>query len=497
MSNRRKSDFFKGNHNISSVEDDDIRKLLISILQNTTHQAFKKHSDNRIWDGKLLRDFLIPSKTTPEYQHLTISCNPSVTGINFKTLNRLNAMGLSFDAILSVFCLVSVVQKCTVQELLVRYVQFLDLRNIDVAQHALPLGFDGHDKALKKLRARATKKNPTTGNQKSNKKKQEVSIAVAQLAKDKVVFRDRILRELRKIHKKLTLIKVDLPHALNQSQRQEMDEILESSSILILIISKAFTSDKASRDTLTTLLSSCDRSSTQFIPIWESVSQFEIATVAPELLSRQRLLTANGFEKIMSELGRAARHALSDQDNSVYEDVLAEKEAGRNFIQSKLSDRARQRGGLKRTSLAVIDIDDMTKINKVHGEAVGNKVIAQVKDLIASCTLEHHDSGRCGDDTFYLAVYDQTPTQAISMFERLITSISRFNWNAIAHELRVTCSLGYACFHNQSDFSLPLAIRASLGMNYAKENGGNCVAQGPDEMTNTAFTHIDTSRLFS
>lgn len=128
-------------------------------------------------------------------------------------------------------------------------------------------------------------------------------------------------------------------------------------------------------------------------------------------------------------------------------------------------------------SLLLVDIDDLTVINKRHGTEVGDAVLQRV-DLIVRKTEGIAYSARCGDDTFY-AISLRTNLKAMKQkANELRDAISEFNWESIARNLYVTGSFGVAEWHKGED-TMDWIVRAGEGLLSAKKAGPNTIRTGP------------------
>jgi diguanylate cyclase (GGDEF)-like protein len=145
----------------------------------------------------------------------------------------------------------------------------------------------------------------------------------------------------------------------------------------------------------------------------------------------------------------------------------------------------------KHISILMIDIDDLTIINKIYGKEVGDIVLKVIAKIIQDNSHEC-DWGRCGDDTFYFVLPSTELINAFYVAERIQTSVENYNWSIIASNLHATSSIGVAEFMlNGKEEVEDWIIRASLGMREAKQNGGkNCIKMGP------LFLSAEQSRNF-
>ena len=83
-------------------------------------------------------------------------------------------------------------------------------------------------------------------------------------------------------------------------------------------------------------------------------------------------------------------------------DASDDKVVGRGFVENDAARFIETHSSPPCGTLSIIDIDDLTKINKVYGRDVGNVVI-EIIGMLAEDAVKglRQKTGRCGDDTFF------------------------------------------------------------------------------------------------
>lgn len=485
---KAKWDYFEGDLHIDSIKNGHIRDLLESICNHVT-PAGRDLQGDREWDGKPLRDFLVPSKNNPEYRLLQDSCTKEAVGISFGTLVRLNSIEVSYDAILSAFCLVAEIREKSLTTLLAEYMKFLDLkRKSDLGYDSLPTAFNNHNNAVDELRKLYKSNADKDISIEINRDREEpisVSMTICYLRNDKQGLIKDIKKYISKNEGGIDLLEyVITPNRYDADVSTDLDLITDKASIVILIVGKKFEFSHSNNRVVSKLTNYCEEKKIILFPTFFSSAQFELTAYNKELFKGPKFLMTNGREGLFSEISRALKHIrLGTSEISDYQARLEEKERGRFFIENSFKDEASLYGNPLQTSLAVIDIDDMTKINKVHGADIGNLVIKTVQEIIRESVFHASNSGRCGDDTFYCLIYNESPKFSANIFDNLRKAIERFDWGKLKTSLRVTCSIGFGSFQSDTEECVRLAVRAAIGMNHAKERGGNCTVKGPEELS--------------
>jgi len=83
---------------------------------------------------------------------------------------------------------------------------------------------------------------------------------------------------------------------------------------------------------------------------------------------------------------------------------LEDRRFGRNFLEKGLYEFVQGVSREQKSSISIIDVDDMSKINKVYGRDLGDFVLKYLINIIGGETKYFYcQFGRCGDDTFYVA----------------------------------------------------------------------------------------------
>jgi diguanylate cyclase (GGDEF)-like protein len=144
-------------------------------------------------------------------------------------------------------------------------------------------------------------------------------------------------------------------------------------------------------------------------------------------------------------------------------------------------------------SVAVIDIDHFSELNRRLGAAVGDRVLTAFGSLVDD--LLRKDSGfdragRCGADDFVLFLGDTTLDSAVNAVERIRQTIEASSFELPSEKVKLTVSIGVAAGSGREILADALAD-ALEAARQAKEEGGNCTA------THTEFgAQVEESRPF-
>lgn len=163
---------------------------------------------------------------------------------------------------------------------------------------------------------------------------------------------------------------------------------------------------------------------------------------------------------------------------------VARRKEGRRFLEHGLMENFGQGREFEHPVVTILDIDDLTIINKVHGWEVGNEILdifeRAIKDVCSIHLLQNeYVCGICGDDTFFFAIYSKNVSSMSIVFNEFLQSIVEYDWEALSPLLAVTFSAGWAQ-REYLESSLSCSQRAEAGMNEAKSTKGkNTLETGP------------------
>jgi diguanylate cyclase (GGDEF)-like protein len=128
-------------------------------------------------------------------------------------------------------------------------------------------------------------------------------------------------------------------------------------------------------------------------------------------------------------------------------------------------------------SVVYVDLDDLTKINKWHGESVGDEVIKAVNALFFEATHKY-PAIKWGTDEFLCCYHNLPNRDVIRLAEQLRRQVREFAWDSLSPGLHVTASCGVAQYKH-GEMARDWILRAILGCQAAKRGGGDMVLPGP------------------
>ena len=125
-------------------------------------------------------------------------------------------------------------------------------------------------------------------------------------------------------------------------------------------------------------------------------------------------------------------------------------------------------------TLALIDVDRFTSLNREHGLEVGNQLLQVLAQMLRDNTRSRDLLLRLADDQILVVLPDTVADRAVEVCERLRLAVEQYPWGQLSEGLDVTLSIGLA---NAPPYATDLLVaRAESAMYRAKHLGRNRVA---------------------
>jgi diguanylate cyclase (GGDEF)-like protein len=129
-------------------------------------------------------------------------------------------------------------------------------------------------------------------------------------------------------------------------------------------------------------------------------------------------------------------------------------------------------GSQVKPAVALLAIDQLRRINELHGHSAGDIVLQRVSRALASALGPHAYLARFAGEQFCVFVHDESNESLTRLFERARAAVERAN---ITHETkRLTVSVSVGAAMCESDDSLDAYVnRADEALGEAEDAGGN------------------------
>jgi diguanylate cyclase (GGDEF)-like protein/PAS domain S-box-containing protein len=147
---------------------------------------------------------------------------------------------------------------------------------------------------------------------------------------------------------------------------------------------------------------------------------------------------------------------------AISHEIQAKKQAGNPASQAK------------GPCLIFMDVDHFKKINDEHGHAIGDAVLCGIAECLVENVRRIDMLGRVGGEEFAVCMPSVDLPEAKALASRLRAAVARTELSTPRGPMRVTMSVGVACFVPGDDVSA-LAARADAAMYAAKRAGRNRV----------------------
>ena len=134
--------------------------------------------------------------------------------------------------------------------------------------------------------------------------------------------------------------------------------------------------------------------------------------------------------------------------------------------------RSRRYGG--QISLIMVDVDNLKKINDVHGHRAGDKVIKEISKRIKKCIRQIDTAARYGGDEFAVILINTSIIDASVVAKRMLDAVSKTptSWNNEQIELSISVGL---CQYDAQGTPEDITSRSDQALYLAKQAGKNTV----------------------
>lgn len=179
---------------------------------------------------------------------------------------------------------------------------------------------------------------------------------------------------------------------------------------------------------------------------------------------------AHDFESVVSDKERleylASTDALTGCQN---------RRALLEVLEHEL-DRARRYNGV--LTLLMVDIDHFKRINDTMGHLVGDMVLRQLGEMLRRDARSVDAVARYGGEEFVILLPETAAHGAMIFADRMRQRIANSTFGDAAHAVKLTVSIGVACFPDRTvDSSESFIALADAALYRAKADGRNVVRQ--------------------
>lgn len=126
-------------------------------------------------------------------------------------------------------------------------------------------------------------------------------------------------------------------------------------------------------------------------------------------------------------------------------------------------------------SLLMIDADGLKQVNDRHGHEAGNRLIKMVAETIGACLRGSDTLARYGGDEFVALLPETDQKKALSVADRIRTSVANSSFDLHGQRVATTVSVGVASFPDHGDDPRVILEHADKAMYRSKAAGRNQV----------------------
>lgn len=127
-------------------------------------------------------------------------------------------------------------------------------------------------------------------------------------------------------------------------------------------------------------------------------------------------------------------------------------------------------------SLIMLDVDYFKSINDRFGHPIGDEVLRQIGNCLASTARESDTPARYGGEEFVVLAPDTDLIEGVVLAERIRTALKTITLNVDSQVVNPTASVGVACLRQDETFE-QLCARADAAMYLAKSAGRDRVME--------------------
>jgi diguanylate cyclase (GGDEF)-like protein len=130
----------------------------------------------------------------------------------------------------------------------------------------------------------------------------------------------------------------------------------------------------------------------------------------------------------------------------------------------------------KNTFVMLLNMDYFKQLNDYYGPSVGDKLLAEVAQVLSKSLRSQDVISRWGGDEFLIIIHQQTEEVARQVAERLKGVLSQHDFKVEGEEVQISASLGVAPFLDHYASQEAWVDAAQGALKRAKEQGRNRIA---------------------
>lgn len=202
-----------------------------------------------------------------------------------------------------------------------------------------------------------------------------------------------------------------------------------------------------------------------------------VRILGPRRTSRKLVIdgkVSSAAEKRIKPLLQIYENQLKHLTRSIYDSLtnLLNREAFEDLFRQRYEEfEEDRRSKLKKSALALIDVDHFKKINDKYGHLIGDEVLLLLARIMKSTLRKSDLVFRLGGEEFVVVLHGVSHTRAMDVLDKLRVKIAT---SVFPKADQVTVTMGVALMDESGSSDLFLS-RSDVALYYGKENGRNMV----------------------
>jgi len=144
----------------------------------------------------------------------------------------------------------------------------------------------------------------------------------------------------------------------------------------------------------------------------------------------------------------------------------------RDISERLIREESRSQRHWRTFSLIMVNLDDFTQINEVHGFNAGDELLVEIACLLQGCVRNEDICGRWAGDEFMLILPETGIEGALSVAEKIVKAVAMTEFRVDRPGLRTTASVALGEYRPDQDVQEFLAS-LDKGVQQAKQEGKN------------------------
>ena len=200
-----------------------------------------------------------------------------------------------------------------------------------------------------------------------------------------------------------------------------------------------------------------------------SETSIKIMKIMLDIMSERVSNTGNFLKEMVKWGNDASKRAVTDKLTGVYNRRYRE-----NTIIEKFEEAKNQN---KPFSVIMADLDFFREVNENYSHEIGDKYIIEVADVFTKTIRENDIVARYGGDEFTILLPDTTLKNGTALAEKIRLGVMKLDFlnKYSGPEIKISVSLGIACYPETCAELKQLREQADLALYKAKDSGRNCV----------------------